>query len=166
MSRSVFSVLSGFLSKHVGDLQAVDVALSGILHALPVNAETRSTIQEAIDRVRDSAVNIENAVTAFGSSVGGGEKVPEGVTIKRSDIDKAVADAMPGAIAAYFHDHPATPTAPDTSVNTGLNRSAPAPTADASEETRDSQAGDTGSGNRADAGAFAGDAAAVGEERA
>lgn len=105
--KNVIAVVTGFLAHHVVDLQAMDAALSGVLHALPVNAETRETIQNAIDRVRDSAINIENAVAQFGGALSGGGDMPGPVTIKRSDIDAAVADVLPGAIAAYMAEHSA-----------------------------------------------------------
>jgi hypothetical protein len=166
--KSVAGSFVGFLGHHFKDLAALDTALSGILAALPVNAETRAHIQDAIDTVRDSAVNVENAVSAFiegfDGQEGGGLSP---VTIKESDIEHALSAIMPAALAAYFADHP-VPTATDRAAggadNVGLTNRDREPVPAASEQTADSQAGTTGSGDQGSgAGSFGGDTT-VGEQ--
>lgn len=102
--KSVLGVVTGFLAHHVADLGAVETALSGVLQALPINAETRAHIQAQIDTVSNSAKNIEAALAAgLGAIDGGAGDVP--VEIKASDIRDAVA--------AYLAEHPAGPDASD-----------------------------------------------------
>lgn len=98
--KTVVGTLLGFLSHHVADLNAVDQALSSILAALPINAQTRETIQNEINTVRDSAVNISNAIAAFTDAP------LQSVVIRESDIEAALAAILPGAIAAYIAAHP------------------------------------------------------------
>jgi len=116
--KTVAGTLLGFLNHHASDLGAVDTALSSILAALPINAQTRETIQEAIDRVKDSAVNIEKAVEAFA------ETPMKTVTIKRSDIEDVLDDLLPAAVAAYMAKNPVkAPAAPAAMPdNAALNK--------------------------------------------
>lgn len=121
--KSVLGVVSGFLAHHVNDLNAVTGALSGVLQALPVNAETRDHIATLIAQVSTSATNIEAALEAGINAADGGGDLPP-VEIKRSDIDAAVADffashasdldgSISAAVAAYMVAHPVTAPAGD-----------------------------------------------------
>lgn len=98
--KSIFGVVTGFLSHHIADLSAVGNALSGIAEALPLNRGDKDAIKAAVARVEQSAENIARAVAAFES----GETPVTEVHISEADIRSAVAavvaEQLPALVAA------------------------------------------------------------------
>jgi len=88
---NAWTALTGFLSKHVTDLNNVGEALKAVNAALPIDAQDKERIANTISDVETSAANItawlENAPTN-----------PSEVVVKESDIVEAVAN--------YFNSDP------------------------------------------------------------
>ena len=109
--KSVLSVVSGFLAHHANDLDNAVTALSGVVDALPVNAETRAHIVGAISGLSASADNIRTALEAGLNAATDAAPVP--VEIRASDVAAAVdeyvashSSLIESAVTAYLVAHP------------------------------------------------------------
>ena len=81
----VWGALTGFLEKHVADLNAVGGALTGVISGLPIDPQDKQRITDAIEQVERSAENITNWLANAPSN-------PGEVTIKESDIVNSIGN--------------------------------------------------------------------------
>ena len=107
---SGFAAFTGFLNHHVNDLTAMATVLTGVVAALPINAETRAALTSDIARVNNSAEEIVASLQNMGQL-----QVPE-VHISESDIVKALGDdntraVLSRIVADYMAAHPGLGTA-------------------------------------------------------
>lgn len=99
-AKSIVSAFTGFLTHHVGDLNNLADALTGIASSLPIDTQQKDTIHSVIGDIKASADNIASFLDGNSVTGDGGE-----VTVKESDIETALAnffnsDAGKAALAA------------------------------------------------------------------
>ena len=82
---NAWTAFTGFLAKHIGDLNAVGDALSGIASALPIDPQDKERITNAVQAVETSASNINNWLANAPAN-------PTEVTLKESDIVEAIGN--------------------------------------------------------------------------
>jgi hypothetical protein len=96
--------LTGFLEKHIDDLKAVGGALADINASLPIDAQDKERIANAIAVVETSANNIANWLANAPAN-------PGEVTLKESDIVNSLSnyfnsEAGKAALAAAVNPTP------------------------------------------------------------
>ena len=84
-AKSVVSAFTGFLGKHIVDLNSIADVLGELTSIVPIDSQDKERINTVIDTVRNSANNINDFLE--GNKVQGGE-----VTVKESDIVEALAN--------------------------------------------------------------------------
>lgn len=82
---SAWTALTGFLEKHINDLNNVGAALGAINSSLPIDAQDKERISNAIAAVEESANNIADWLDHAPSN-------PSEVTLKESDIVEALGN--------------------------------------------------------------------------
>lgn len=100
---NAWTALTGFLEKHVKDLQNVGSALQAVNSALPIDAQDKARIADTITAVEESAANIASWLDSAPSS-------PTDVTVKESDLVEAIGnyfntDAGKATLAAAIESH-------------------------------------------------------------
>lgn len=100
---SVVSTITGFLTKHVVDLNNVASVLGELVNISPIDAQDKTRITDVIGQVQSSADNITNWLQSNQVAVTAND-----VVVKESDLVNAVADyfnsdAGKAALAAAAH---------------------------------------------------------------
>ncbi len=80
-----------FLGKYAGEASAVATAFRHILPSLGLGADGREQVEATIDRLENAAKAVAKAAPAFKETT---------VTVRKSDVEAAVAAVLPGIVAA------------------------------------------------------------------
>lgn len=91
----IVSAVKGFLSKHSGELATLTGVVREVTNALPIGAQDKAKITTALDGLDTASNNIAKAVDAISG------EAPQ-VVIKRSDLDAALTDVLPGILPALI----------------------------------------------------------------
>lgn len=85
------SGIAKFLSHYAGELLAITGTVRTITSALPLGRDDKAKIDAALAELEKGASNVAKSAPAFNENK---------VTIKRSDVEAAVAKVLPGIVAA------------------------------------------------------------------
>lgn len=80
-----------FLGGYAGELRALVSVVSTLLPALPINRQDKAKVDEILDNLKEAADRVEAAAPSAN---------PTKVTVKKSDVEAAVAAILPGIVAA------------------------------------------------------------------
>lgn len=80
-----------FLGKYAGEALSISAALRTILPALPINRDDKRLIESVIAKLEHTAESVAESAPSF-------KEVK--VTVRKSDVEEAVAKALPAIVAA------------------------------------------------------------------
>lgn len=87
-------VVTGFLTKHSGELSTVTNVLKTVVSTLPLNAAAQTKVHDALNGLSDASARIGAAAADLAKNP------PQNVVIKKSDIIEAVNEVLPALVEA------------------------------------------------------------------